>query len=332
MENIMVCGENLSLTSGNSLLWWLNGSNNPGAQPDKNFTDQSDKVFIWDLKTNSSVNRNFNYSESRVPISSHGSPFILAVGFTAQDANKPGVIKDFGYYAPFEVAAKHPSLMQRLGFTATSLTSAIKRKTLQLDSNRKEAVAEIASNDYAAAYQLYKEVRSVFKSEDEGTHTVSYEKSLNGIHARFDDQHIRIQFYNDSTVRVSKGFNMQFNDGESWAVTASPDAEIALSVVEHNGVVSMESSKMRVEYTLSNGRAELYRIRRRRADLRHGAAPGRTARPSRHGGEAGAEQPQHLHPLFPLLKELWFLLGQLLTYHFQRHRQPHPVPFYRQMH
>ena len=256
---LMVCGENLSLTSGHSLLWWLNGSNNPGAQPDKNFTDQSDKVFIWDLKTNSSVNRNFNYSESRVPISSHGSPFILAVGFTAQDANKPGVIKDFGYYAPFEVAAKHPSLMQRLGFTATSLTSAIKRKTLQLDSSRKEAIDQIASNDYAAAYQLYKEVRAAYKSEDEGTHTVSYEKSLNGIHARFDDQHIRIQFYNDSTVRVSKGFNMQFNDGESWAVTASPDAEIALSVVEHNGVVSMESSKMRVEYTLSNGRAELYR-------------------------------------------------------------------------
>lgn len=248
---LMVFAENIKTGNGNSYVWWLNGFNDGGqVAPNRTLTDGDDCLLLWNLKTNTAINRNFDWSKDKIAISAFGKEFILAIGLTANDSSRPGIIKDFGYYAPWEVAAKHPSLMSQLGFDASSLTTAIKVKVLSLDSGQQTALDAIATGDYGAAYTLYLQVRMA--TEGEGEHTGSYEQADNGILARFDEQYVRIQFYNDSTVRVSKAFDTEFGK-KSWAVIAQPDATVNLKTTEADGVVTILSDKLCVKYDLSRG-------------------------------------------------------------------------------
>ena len=253
---LTICAENVRTSNGSAYVWWLNGFNNGGqVAPDRTFTDGSDRVLLWNLKTNTNINSNFDWSQEHVAISAFGHGFILAVGLTADDSSQPGTIKDFGYYAPWEVAAKHPALMSQLGFDAESLTSAIKAKILTLSASQQTVVDGISADDYESAYALYLQVRAT--SGGEGAHTGSYEQTDGGILARFDDQYVRIQFYNDSTVRVSKAFDSEFGE-KSWAVIAEPDASVSLQTSEADGVVTIQSAKLRVQYVLSSGCATVF--------------------------------------------------------------------------
>lgn len=257
---LLICGENLQTTQTASYVWWLNGFNNFGQTPaDQRLSDGTDAVLLWNLKTNSAVNGNFDWTKEKISISAFGNSFILAVGLTAKDAAKPGVVKDFGYYAPWEVAAKHPSLMTSLGYTGRTLTRACKAKTLKLDATRQADADAIADDDYAAAYALYLDVRQK-KSEDGGEHTGSYAKIQRGITARFDDQFIRIQFVNDSTVRICKGMTSADLNHESWAVIASADnaTDVTVTDLDENNVV-LQTPKMRIEYHLKKGTADFFR-------------------------------------------------------------------------
>ena len=124
---LMICGTNLSTASNASYVWWLNGFNQGGqTPPDKIQKDGDQTVLLWNLKTNSGVNRNFDFTKERIPISANGGNLIMAAGMTALSGSEPGTITDLGYYAPFEVAAKHPVLMTYLRFSAKTLTTAIK--------------------------------------------------------------------------------------------------------------------------------------------------------------------------------------------------------------
>ena len=254
---LLICGENLQTTSTASYVWWLNGFNNFGQVPANNiYTDGSDAVFVWNLKTNTAINPNFDFNKEKITISANGNSYILAVGLTAKNSGTAGTIKDFGYYAPFEVAAKHPSLMSNLGFNATTLTSAIKAKTLKLDSSKAEATNAIGANEYSKAYSLYLEVRKQ-KDEEGGSHTGSYKKTSNGILAKFDDQSVRIIFHNDSTLRVSKAFDLS-SIKQSWTVVSQPQENVDFSVEENDGTVTLSSSKLRVEYILNKGILTVY--------------------------------------------------------------------------
>ena len=255
---LLACGENLSATSTHSYVWWLNGFNDGGQiSPDQILTDGTDRVLLWNLKTNTRINSNFDWTKSKINISANGKGIILAVGLTAQNSSQPGVVKDFGYYAPWEVAAKHPALMTSLGFDATSLTTAAKAKALVLDPTQQEAADAISEDDYAAAYALYLQARHKADGDDEGSHTSSYETTSEGILARLDDEYIRIQFFNDSVVHISKAFDTTFGS-QSWAVIAEPDEEIFFNVAEADGVVTLQTAKMRVEYKLATGRATFF--------------------------------------------------------------------------
>ena len=253
---LTICTENILTSSGSAYVWWLNGYNNGGQiAPDQTLSDGNENLLLWNLSTNTAINQNFDWSKDSISISAFGGGFILAIGLTANDTSKPGTIKDFGYYAPWEVAAKHPALMGNLGFDATSLTLAIKTKIINLDANQAAAVNNIVSDDYDSAYALYLQVRQ--QEADGGPHTGSYEEISNGILARFDEQYVRIQFYNDSTLRVSKAFDTQFGQ-ESWAVIAEPDDNVSLTTTQNDGVITIQSAKLRVEYTLNTGRAIIF--------------------------------------------------------------------------
>ena len=253
---LMICGENLSKGNTSSYVWWLNGYNNGQNAADNVYTDGSNTVIIWNLKTNNAINRNFDFSKDKIYIGANGNSFILAIGLTAQNSTKPGVINDFGYYAPFEVAAKHPSLMSQMGFTARTLTSAIKTKILKLDSTQSEATAAISATDYSSAYSLYLKVRET-KEEETGTHVGSYSSISNGILAKLDDQSVRVIFHNDSTVRVSKAYDLN-SIKQSWAVISEPADNVDFTVTENNGVVTLQGNKLKVEYLLNKGSVTIY--------------------------------------------------------------------------
>ncbi len=250
---LLICGKNLSQTKSNSYVWWLNGFNNGGqVMPDQVEKDGDATVLLWNLKTNSAINRNFNFSESKIPIGSHGASFILAVGLTAQNSGLPGVISDFGYYAPCEVAAKHPSLMAKFGYDAAGLTAAVNAKTLKVNPGMKDEVSQVGSDDYLQAYTLLLKARDNSEEEDATNHTASYERTANGVKACFDDLYVNILFHNDSVLHVVKSYD----DGpfkKSWSVITSPDDDVTFSLDEADGVLMMQTDKLRVEYTLQKG-------------------------------------------------------------------------------
>ena len=253
---LTICAENVRTTSGSAYTWWLNGFNNGGqVPPDQTMKDGDDRLLLWNLKTNTSINSNFDWAKDKISISANGSSFILAIGLTADDTTNPGTIKDLGYYAPWEVAAKHPSLMSELGFNANSLTAAVKAKVLKLDASQSAALDKISSDDYAAAYALYLQIRKT--TTDEGSHTGSYEKTDGGILARFDEQYVCIQFYNDSTVRISKAFDTTFGQ-KSWAIITEPSKDVNLTTTEADGTVTIQSAKLRVEYVVNKGSATIF--------------------------------------------------------------------------
>lgn len=253
---LLICGSNLSTTQTASYVWWLNGYNDGGqVQADQRLTDGSDAVLVWNLKTNTAINRNFDWTKAQISISANGNSFINAIGLTAQNSSQPGTIKDVGYYAPWEVAAKHPSLMSSFGYNDETLKEAITAKILTLDATKQAEVE--ALEDYTSAYALYLEVRNAADS-DEQEHTSSYEPIESGLLARFDDEYVRIQLMNDSTVRVSKAFGTEEFNRQSWAVQAEPDASVVFTLTETDGVVTLQTAKLRIEYTLATGRAVFY--------------------------------------------------------------------------
>ncbi len=257
---LLICGKNLQTTQTASYVWWLNGFNNFGQTPaDQRLTDGDEAVLLWNLRTNAAINSNFDWGKEHINISAYGNSFILAVGLTAQNAGQAGTVTDFGYYAPWEVAAKHPALMTQLGFTAESITTACKAKIVQLDAEQQATVDAIAADNYAAAYELYRSVRQATKEEGT-THTGSFTPIDRGILARFDAQYVRIQFMNDSTVRVCKAMTEADLEHESWAVIASADEATDVTVTSTGDQrVMLSTSKMRIVYHLTQGTAEYYR-------------------------------------------------------------------------
>lgn len=255
---LLICGENLSTTATASYVWWLNGYNDGGqVQADQRLTDGTDAVLVWNLKTNTAINRNFDWTKERISISANGASFINAIGLTAQNSSLPGTVKDVGYYAPFEVAAKHPALMSNFGFDEESLTDAIKAKILSLDATKQTEVDAVET--YTEAYALYLEVRQATNSS-ETTFEGTFEAIERGIMVRLNEQqYVRIQFVNDSTVRVSKAMTEADLEHESWAVITLPDNATQVTVVSTDDQrVMLSTPKMRIVYDLTAGTADFY--------------------------------------------------------------------------
>lgn len=74
-----------------------------------------------------------------------------------------------------------------------------------------------------------------------------------GCVASFGDEHVRIQFVNDSTVRVSKAYDTNEFNRNSYAVISGTDANISVSVTTSGDIVTLQSTKMSVTYSLSTG-------------------------------------------------------------------------------
>ena len=89
-------------------------------------------------------------------------------------------------------------------------------------------------------------------AQAQGSNTVE-ETTADGCVASYGSEHVRIQFVNDSTVRVSKAFDTNEFNRESWSVIGGKDDGISVSVTTAGDLVTLQSAKMSVTYALSTG-------------------------------------------------------------------------------
>ena len=275
-------GANLQTTASSAVIWWIKGHHNGADNPSFTVTSGNDCLYVWNLKTISTMSQAFNFNQEQLVIGSLGTRFILAAGLTARQTGTPGVLKDVSYYAPYEAACLYPALMQRLNFTDATLTQAVKTKaqsmmvkmqTMAADENasnsRRQALyaavmeastdlAAVGNTDYTGAYDIVLHLRTVMDAKDEGTHTGSWEKTDNGLKALFDDQHINITFYNDSIVRICKSMDADYQR-KSWVILQQPETRLTISYKEQDGVVTLSTEKLRVSYNVNRGLATVLR-------------------------------------------------------------------------
>ena len=84
----------------------------------------------------------------------------------------------------------------------------------------------------------------------------SYETISGGVVARYGNEYIRFLFYNDSTIRVSKSLDGDYGQ-KSMSIMVEPDENVNVNVNDNNGVVTIQSAKLRVQYDLANGRVTI---------------------------------------------------------------------------
>jgi alpha-glucosidase (family GH31 glycosyl hydrolase) len=80
----------------------------------------------------------------------------------------------------------------------------------------------------------------------------SFEPTSEGILAKYGNEYIRIQLFNDSTVRVTKAFDTAM-ERVNYSIIAEPDAATAFTVAESDGIVTIQTAKLRIEYATATG-------------------------------------------------------------------------------
>lgn len=276
----IVSGKNLKQQKESPLVWWLNGANTPGAQADSVYVVGEETIYLWNLETNTQVNKNFNFNLSSIPISANNTSFILALGLTADQSDQPGVVTNVNYYAPYEMARAYPELMNRMGYNAKTLTSLYKdkltqkvaatqellneatnegaKKTLtEAISQANNALAKLGEEDYQKAYEACKTLEDAQNNFHDSNHSYSYEKTTEGIKAKYDDLFINIRFVNDSVAHVVKSYQEDYKSSE-WVVLPSTQSTVSPSYSEKDGIVTVSTSKLNVTYDLAKSIIRIY--------------------------------------------------------------------------
>lgn len=281
---LLICGQNLGTTSGQSLVWWFNGYNNPGSNADKAMkTTDGKTLLLWDMRNNSGLSGGLDFSLPQMLISANGASFIHAIGLTTATAGS-GTISDFNYYENFEAAAHYPSLMKTLGYDTAgkSLTKEVKAKLdsmmnlaqKKLDNasasasgadslrqalnNASSAYKKLSDTDYATAYQEYLSIQAALLYFSDNNHTFSFERTANGFNAMLDTLHIVVSFYTDDIVRVYKSYNAT-DTKKSLSVVLSPSTDLTLNYKEGKDTLEVWSDKLRVDYALHNGNMQIFK-------------------------------------------------------------------------
>lgn len=279
-EWFLVEGSDLSVDKSESNIWWFNGANNPGSQPDYALADGENTLLLWNIKNNPNLNKGMDYSAPTIFITSQGANFFQAMGFTAGNSGR-STISNIAYYAAYEAAANYPALLAILGYTEESLTTEIKSKldtriveaeTLienVADSESKtrlseaisaaqEASAGLDATDYTTAFSQFKTLGEAIDKFGESVYASGYEKTANGIHAILNEQHIYVMFYNEGIVRVYKSFEETVNK-ESLSVIMQPGSDVDFDVTDDGAVVTMTTATLNVLYHLATGQIEVRR-------------------------------------------------------------------------
>ena len=272
-----VKGSNLSTTLSNSDIWWFNGFNKGGSAEANHAvtTSGGDQLVVWNVKDNTALNPNMDYSNEQIYLSSQGNQFSHCMGLTSTGSSS--TISMIGYFAPYELAATYPGLMTAMGYTAdgTSLTAELKAKidrllasvdemlansdyaaykeTLEVAKGKAlDALAGMAATDYAAALQIMKELREVMGAATvkHNTSISSYTRTAHGIDAMQGDVCVKIIFHDDNVVRIYKSYSADITK-KSWSVV-QPAAETAdFRLDEADGMVTLDNAHVVVTLDLA---------------------------------------------------------------------------------
>ena len=271
-----VKGTNLNTSVANSDIWWFNGFNRYGSS-EAYFavkTSDGEQIVVWNIKNNSVLNPNMDYSNEKIYLSSQGNQFSLCMGLTSTTGTS--TISMIDYFAPYELAANYPELMTRIGYTADgkSLTAELKGKiealitkaeaivgndeyadykdALEEAVNKAKAdMAVMSEADYRMALLVLEEIREAVEAVEikNSIGISSYSRTANGIDAMQGDVCVKIMFHADKVVRVHKSLSSEISK-KSLAVV-QPTAETAeFSLEEKDGAVELDNGYVVVRLDL----------------------------------------------------------------------------------
>lgn len=271
-----VKGTNLNTSVANSDIWWFNGFNRYGSS-EAYFavkTSDGEQIVVWNIKNNSVLNPNMDYSNEKIYLSSQGNQFSLCMGLTSTTGTS--TISMIDYFAPYELAANYPELMTRIGYTADgkSLTAELKGKIEALITKAeaivgndeyadyKDALEEAVNKakadmvamseaDYRMALLVLEEIREAVEAVEikNSIGISSYSRTANGIDAMQGDVCVKIMFHADKVVRVHKSLSSEISK-KSLAVV-QPTAETAeFSLEEKDGAVELDNGYVVVRLDL----------------------------------------------------------------------------------
>lgn len=277
-------GDGLSTTSTSSYIWWMNGFNQNGSEVPKTTLTLSDdsKLLLWDLKENSTINGNFDFSAPRITISSNGNQFISAIGLTA--TNGTATIKNIHFYNNYEVVFVYPEALSAVGFT--NVEAIIDSVQIMLDKSimkANEILAIVpeseAKTQLAATVETAKAVYEKGATDLEGAESIyqqtnimedaiatyqkqapifSWEATENGFKATLNGLTTHIINYSNKMVRVFKSYHADLSKKNSLSVVAVPGV-MGVSVNENDNVVTLNNGNIIVKYVLATGKIEIER-------------------------------------------------------------------------
>ncbi len=279
-EWFVVEGTNLRHSSlGNAVIWWFNGYNKGSAAQAhyKVTTGSGSQVFIWNARTDSLLNVNMSYESGRTTLSTNSNSFINALGLTALSGTT-STITNVNYYNIYMLLGKYPEAMTQLGYTAASFTEELRAKLDSLltvaraiepveGSTLATLVAEVTpalaamdEEGYADCYAYVSTLQRAIKDYATENPTVSYETTATGIVAQYNDQYVRINFFADDIVRVTRSLESDFVRTASMSVVAGQQEAPVFSVSEEDGVVSLQNDVVRVDYVLRTSTLTVTRL------------------------------------------------------------------------
>ncbi len=278
-EWFVVEGTNLKGTSGsNAYIWWFNGFNQGGQCAAEKIVDNGDtRLFIWNTRTNSMLNGNMAFTMPKIYISSGGASIIHAMGLTAEQGRK-ATITNICHYNLYSLVSTYPATLDALGYTIESLTEEVRGKLASgieaaeaikpvegsslalLIAKAKDVMKSMGTDNYAEALPYIQQLTDGITQYKNEHPVVSYSKTTNGILARFNEQYIRISFFNDEVIRVSKTFNTDVLDKTSMSVIETPQVQPEFTTTEADGIISLTGTKVRIDYNLQRGTMSVTRL------------------------------------------------------------------------
>ena len=280
----LVEGTGLSLADNQSYIWWFNGFNNNGQTAPTCTLQESGKgtsVALWDIRNIPALHTNMNYNNEIVLLSSHGQPFIHAMGLTA--AGSGATISNIAYCARYEAAARYPRLLDRIGYTSQTLTAEVKEKLGQAikaatalvegepvsaEKEKVQAALRVAQGvyhtgdaaDYAGAFGALEALEGAMADYKSQVKSFAYEKTGNGIRARLNDMYVHIVFHADGVLRVCKSPQEPLRGG-SLSVISTPMERVEFDLTEEaeRQCVTLSAHQIRVVYHLATGQVETFR-------------------------------------------------------------------------
>ena len=279
----VVRGSNLKTGTADSYLWWINGVNH-GTQVAPDYvstTPDGQQLFVWNLLNGNELFSWFSNMVERQVLNSNGTGFILAMGLTA--TGMTGTVSDVGYYSNMAISDKYPTLMPVLGITheamaeemRTALSNEIDKARqlleqrpasdevkarLQTAIEEAQAVLDaISVENYSAVPDAINRLRQAMEEYKSQSRTASYELTSDGLLAHWDDLTVRVRFFNDSTLRITKYVGDENKVERSLVVTALSEQVVGISQSATEDIVTLSTAKVRMTYNVAEATVSVYR-------------------------------------------------------------------------